>query len=400
MFSQYLSWIDSQLRSMTRLLETWANINSFSYDLAGLSRMAGALEAEFSSLAPVARIDLPPATSIDSKAQTMSAPLGELLRLTIRPEAPIRVLLNIHYDTVYPPDSPFQSCSRSDEALRGPGVLDAKGGIIVLLTALRAFERTPWANKIGFEVLLNPDEEIGSPGSARFFIEAAKGNHLAMLFEPALPDGALVDSRKGSGNFTIIVRGRAAHAGRDFHAGRNAITALARLLLQIEECCKDLPNVTINIAKVEGGGPLNVVPDLAIVRLNVRVTTTAEQQTIEQRLKELVPQTLADGITGQLVGQFGAPPKTLDPRSAILLKGLIACGAELGVTLTHKPSGGASDGNRLAAAGLPVIDSLGPVGADLHSDREHIRISSLTERAKLTALYLMKLASGQLQPPA
>jgi glutamate carboxypeptidase len=281
-----------------------------------------------------------------------------------------------------------------NQTLRGPGVLDAKGGILVLLTAARAIDRSPVANQIGFEIILTPDEEIGSPGSGSLLVEAARRNHLALLFEPAFPDGSLVGSRKGSGNFTFIIRGRAAHAGRDFHSGRSAILAAAQLIQRFSEPFPNFPDITINCGKIEGGGALNVVPDLAIARFNARVTKPDEQSAVEQRARDLVNEfSTQDGITVTLQGGFHSPPKLLDPRSTTLLNTAIACAQDLGFTLSTKPSGGASDGNRIAAAGVSVIDSLGPVGADLHSDREHVNVRTLVERAKLTALLMLSLSA-------
>src|SRR5262249_39128994 len=154
----------------------------------------------------------------DDEGREKSRPLGKALAFQSPPRAGPRVLLGIHYDTVFGVDHLFQSVTRVDEnTLRGPGVCDAKGGLLVLLHALLALERSPVAGSLAWEVLLNPDEEIGSPGSGSLFAAAAKRNDIGLLFEPALPDGSLVASRKGSGNFTFIVHGRAAHAGRDAH---------------------------------------------------------------------------------------------------------------------------------------------------------------------------------------
>ena len=129
------------------------------------------------------------------------------------PQAPVQVLFSGHYDTVYGANDPFQQCEQlSAEKLRGPAVIDMKGGLVVMLAALQAFEQPPHAAKVGYEVLINPDEEIGSLGAAPLFVEAANRYQLGLVFEPARPNGDLVQSRKGTGNFTITSRGRAAHA--------------------------------------------------------------------------------------------------------------------------------------------------------------------------------------------
>jgi glutamate carboxypeptidase len=388
---------------MTRLLIEWANINSGSRNIAGLERMRQAVCEAFKPLGgELAVLDLEPEQVIDSAGHLARSPLGKAIVITKRPLAPLRVLLNIHYDTVFGPEHPFQKAIQiDDQTLNGPGVVDAKGGLVVMLTALRALEQSSLAERIGWEVIVNPDEEIGSPGSAPLLREAARRNHLGLLFEPAMPDGSLVGARKGSGIFTLIVRGRAAHAGRDFHLGRSATVALAELIMKIDAAQQGLEGVTINCGRVEGGGPLNIVPDLAIGRFNARASTPERQREVEQRLATAVADVgRRDGITVDLRGGFHAPPKLLDDRALRLMNHILSAAREMGLNLSHKPSGGASDGNKLAAAGLPVVDTLGPVGGELHSDREYVRLSSLTERAQLTTQVLMNLAIGAAAPGA
>ena len=393
-----LRWIDGQREATARLLRDWSAINSGSRNLAGLARMCDAVRAEFTSLGGEMRLlRLEPEQAIDPAGNAVAMPLGQAISIVKRPSAPARVLLNIHYDTVFGPDHPFQSVSQTDfDTLVGPGVVDAKGGLVVMLTALRAFEQSDVTERLGWEVLINPDEEIGSPGSTPLLREAAARNHVGLLFEPAMADGNLVGARKGSGNFTAIVRGRAAHAGRDFHQGRSAIVALADLITRVDAMQAQLEGTTINCGKVEGGGALNIVPDLAIGRFNARAATPEQASLIESSFTQLAQDVARtrDGISIDLRGGFHAPPKILDERTSRLMDLILDAARELGMSLTHQPSGGASDGNKLAAAGLPVVDTLGPVGGYLHSDREYVRLSSLTERAKLTALVLIKLATG------
>jgi glutamate carboxypeptidase len=307
--------------------------------------------------------------------------------------------LNIHLDTVYPPDSPFQSAREEAGVLRGPGVADAKGGLAVMLTALEALERSPDAEGIGWRVVLNPDEEIGSPGSVSLLADTARDCQFGLLFEPALPDGALVNRRRGSGNFSIIVRGRAAHVGRDFDAGRNALVAAAKISLQLHSLNQSLAGVTLNIGAIDGGGPTNVVPDLAICRINIRTTEPGDEQTAIQAVRGIVSESdSGDGITAEIQGQFTSPPKIPDDRTIRLLDAIVACGQDLGLSLASRASGGASDGNRLAAAGLPNIDTLGVRGDRIHSPDEFMVIDSLVERAQLVALLLLKIAGGDIDP--
>ena len=395
-----LPWLDAQATPMADLLTRLANLNSASHNTDGLHRVAGQLEQAFSTLNPdiSERIPLKPAQTLTPDAKLIHHALGSCLRFAKRPTAAKRILLVIHYDTVYPPDHPFQSVTRIDDHhLRGPGVADAKGGVVVLLHSLLAFERSPETNRLGWEVILNPDEEIGSPGSAPVLVEAAKRNHAALVFEPAPDPTHLVTQRKGSGNYSAVFRGRAAHAGREPHKGRNAVLAAARFALDVTSSLSSIsPNVTVNVAKIEGGGPANVVPDLAIPRFNVRATTTDEQHQVESHLADLLATAnRQDGIRATLDGQFSSPPWQMnDPSKSLFARLQSLARQHLHLDLHPSTSGGASDANKIASTAIATLDSLGPVGHSIHSDQETVHLPTLVERAKLAALLLNDLADS------
>lgn len=390
-FQPRLDWLEAQGVRMGELTAEWAGIPSGSHDLAGLARMRMALAAAFGQLAPVEEIPLPGGT--DARA----------LRLRRRPEAPRQVLLLGHYDTVFGPEHPFRGVLPPDPArpgiLRGPGVADMKGGLTVLWHALAALEGAApeTAAGLGWEVLLNPDEEIGSPHSGALLAEAARRHRLGLVFEPALPDGGLASARKGSGNFTVTAHGRAAHAGRDFAAGRNAVAALAAFIVGADRMNGRREGVTVNVAAVGGGGPVNVVPDRAECALNVRTVRPGDEAWAQDGLRELAA-AAGPGVRLELSGAFTSPPKPADPRVDALLHALAGCAADLGQPpLTWGPTGGTCDGNRLLAAGLPNVDNLGPRGGGLHSADEWIELRSLPERARLVAWFLAKLAAGRAE---
>lgn len=386
---------------MRGLLAEWCRINSGTFHSAGLARQCDALDREFRDLGDqISRRPSLPLQSIDSRGELVRAPLGDSLLIRCRISAPVRVLLSIHMDTVYPADSPFQDVQELDaETWIGPGVADAKGGLVVLLFALRAFERfarTTGNQRVGWDVILNADEEIGSPGSRSLFDEIAPQVSFGLLYEPALPNGHMVSSRKGSGNFAFVVRGKAAHAGRDFAEGRNAITVAAAIASQLHALNGRWPDVTINVARIDGGGPLNMVPDLGIVRCNIRYRQPELSAEILAALDVVAEKCWNEGITIQRQGDFTSPPKLLDHPTTHLLEQVRQCGQELGINLSWQPSGGTCDGNRLAALGVPNVDSLGVRGGNLHSPQEFIQLDSLVERAQLTALLLMRLATGEI----
>jgi glutamate carboxypeptidase len=402
-YSPYLNWLDSQYEPMCNLVASWANINSWSRNRNGLDAMLAALNTEFETLGGRSQVIDLPSVQEDPTFQGVEPQqeLGKVLRFRKRRSAPLRVLLCCHMDTVYPSDHPFQECERTDEnTLKGPGVTDAKGGLVVMLKALEAFERSPWADNLGWEILINPDEEIGSPGSASVMAKSAERNHLGLVFEPCFTDGSLVGGRKGSGNFRVIIKGKAAHAGRDPHLGRNAVSALAWFIVVLNAFASTESGLTVNVGFLEGGGPVNVVPDRAECRFNVRCTTLRDQRLLEEYLERIAEGIkLVDGISLELRGGFVRPPKPLDAATRTIFQHVIDCGNTLGLSLEHRASGGACDGNNLAAAGLPTIDSLGARGAEIHTSAEHIFLDSLAERAKLTALLLMKLGSGEIEWP-
>jgi glutamate carboxypeptidase len=392
-----LAWIDLQRDQMIGTVARWAGINSGSYNLPGLSTIRVQLMDDFAVLgAEALAVDLLPVSSINERGETVLTPFGKAIHLRKRPDAPLQIFLGIHMDTVYGPADSFQTVTRvDDKTLRGPGVIDAKGGLAVMLMALEALERSGSASRIGWEVVINPDEEIGSPGSAGLFAQCASRNHFGLVFEPSLPDGSLVSRRKGSGNFSVVIRGKSAHAGRDFSAGRNAVVAAADFSLMASRLIGALPDVTVNIGKIEGGGPVNVVPDLAIVRLNARILAPSQQANVESELRRIAQEISSrHQVSAEVHGSFLSPPKVLDDKTRDLCRCIESCGAQLEIPIHWRTSGGASDGNKLAAAGLPVIDTMGPIGGNLHSPEEYLMVDSLTQRARLCALLLLRFARG------
>jgi glutamate carboxypeptidase len=325
------------------------------------------------------------------------------LRIAQRPSAPQSLVLSGHYDTVYEADDPFQTCTRLDaERLRGPGVIDMKGGIVTMLAALQAFEQTPHARALGWEVLLTPDEEIGSFGSAALFTAAAKRHRLALVFEPARPSGDIVQSRKGTGNLVATCRGRAAHAAKIPNDGRSAILGLAEFVLAASKIPAELPGVLVNVGNIKGGGAAtNVVPDFAQAAIDVRITRAADREPLLGRLHALAAEiNTREGLKLELSGGFNRPPKECFPAEEKLFAEWRRAAADVGVTPPNwVHTGGASDGNNLSAAGIATLDGLGPIGDQLHSDREFIVLPSIAPRAQIVALFLHRVAAGEIALP-
>ncbi|MDO9453827.1 MAG: hydrolase [Stagnimonas sp.] len=399
-YAPYLSPIDAALPAMHETLVRLASINSGSFNAAGVTAMAEAMREVFAPLqASSELLDLASHRSVNDAGIAITRPVGKALRLRLRPQAPLQVFFCGHLDTVFAADHSFQTVKQIDaDTLNGPGVADLKGGLLVLLQALMALERSPWKEKIGWTVLMNPDEEIGSVSSAPLLAEAAKSHHLGLIYEPALPDGSLASARKGSGNFNVVVHGRAAHAGRDFDKGRNAIAACADFISGLNALNGTREGVTINPGYVKGGGALNVVPDLAVFKFNVRTSQASDECWMHDELDLLMTRLNArEGLHCELSGGFTRPPKVVNAEIQRLMDYVGDCGTKLGLGLHFKPTGGCCDGNNLAAHGLANLDNMGVVGDRIHSDQEWMRVSSISERAKLSGLLLLRLASGELQ---
>ncbi|MET0270965.1 MAG: hydrolase, partial [Sphingomonas sp.] len=313
----------------------------------------------------------------------------------VRPEAPVQLLLTGHMDTVFDPDHPFQTITdRADGTINGPGVADMKGGLAIMLAALSAVEASPLAARMGYEVVINSDEEVGSPGSAPLIAQAARGKAAALTYEPAaLPDGTLAGARPGSGNFSITLAGRSAHAGRNPEDGRNAIVAAADLAVRLATAAG--PRLSINPARIEGGGPNNVVPDHAVLRVNMRPAAPEDERRARALLDSAVAMVVAKhDVRVHVHGGFGRPPKPLDPAAERLFALVRTCGASLGQTIGWRPTGGVCDGNNIAACSVPVVDTMGARGGAIHSADEYLIVDSLAERARLSTLVLLRLAES------
>lgn len=383
---------------MRAQVERWSAINSGTSNLAGLAEVAALLTEAFTVLpGELCLVDPAPEESVAPDGSVRTVKRGQHIHIAVRPGANRRILLTGHMDTVFPADHTFQTLREVEPGvINGPGVADMKGGLAVMLAALTAFEGSDAASSLGYDVILNSDEETGSTTSASLIAELARGKIAALTYEPAaLPDGTLAGARPGSGNFGFVVTGKSAHAGRNPDDGRNAVIAAADLALRLAALRKT--GLSVNPAKIDGGGPNNVVPDHAVLRVNLRPLTPE----LEAEAKAAIAVIVADvarchDVIIHMHGGFGRPPKPLDAPAERLFGLVRDCGADLGQTIAWKATGGVCDGNNIAACGVPVVDTMGVRGGAIHSDSEYLIVESLAERAALSALTLYRLANGAI----
>ena len=208
--------------TMLQQVKAWASVNSGSGNLDGLAKMAGMLADAFAVLPGDVRLVEPgPVDKVQNDGTILTVNHGQHLLVTVRPDAAMQLLFTGHMDTVFSAEHPFQTLRWTDDGtLNGPGVADMKGGIAVMLSALQAAEQSGAIAQAGYQILINSDEEVGSPSSAKLIAQLAQNKVAALTYEPALPDGTLAGARGGSGNFSIIITGKSAHAGRNPDDGR------------------------------------------------------------------------------------------------------------------------------------------------------------------------------------
>ena len=376
-------WINAQSEELVQRVVAWSNINSGSRNVPGLNLAAKAIYDAYLSIEP----------EFSEIVRLEAADSGPVLIFRKRSQAAERLLLFGHLDTVYGPEHPLQrAIPRTDNRIGGPGVCDMKGGLAILLCGLSAFERFIPDKNFGWTIIINSDEEIGSPNSSRIFESEAKKHRFGFGFEPALEDGSLASTRKGSGTFTFKAHGKAAHSGRNPTAGRNALIPLAQFILACQRINEQRPTVFLNPAVVSGGEATNVVPDLATCQLNVRTTTREDEDWFQNELEQLRV-SLQDGSRYriELTGQFTAPPKMMSPEISWLITVAQRAAAQMGFNLDAKPTGGTCDGNRLAEYGLPNLDNLGARGGAIHSENEFLIPESLVERSLMLFMMLQML---------
>ncbi|EJL39186.1 M20 family metallopeptidase [Brevibacillus agri] len=368
------TYLQDNMNHFLQLLEEAVNMDSPSRDKRLGDRMAGWFALQFQRLTG-GRAELIP-----------NATYGDQVRCTLG-EGDKQILIIGHYDTVWlEGEAARRPFSIRDEKAYGPGVYDMKAGILQAMFALRALvklDRLPADKKI--VLLLNSDEEIGSPTSRWLVEQEASRSAASFVLEPPTePGGALKTWRKGSAHYTVAVRGISAHAGVDHQKGVSAIEELSRQIQFLHALTDYEKGTTINVGVVKGGIGANVVADYAEAEVDVRVVSMEEAQRIENVIRERKP--LLSGTSINVTGGIRRPPmeRTKDTGVLFALAKSISR-HELGMELEESGTGGVSDGNFAAACGVPTLDGLGAKGGFAHSPEEWIELGEISTRATLLA---------------
>jgi glutamate carboxypeptidase len=293
-----------------------------------------------------------------------------------------QLLLVGHLDTVWPIGTlaarPFRI---EDDRAFGPGIFDMKAGVMLATFAMRAISELGRATQRPVTLMMTCDEETGSVFSRSVIDDAASNAHAALVLEPPIPGGTVKTARKGVGEFELIIHGRPAHAGNDLRAGVSAITELAHQVLAINNLNDFERGTTLNVGVARGGVLSNVVAAEAHAFIDMRFQNFEDGQRITEALLSLRP--VIDGARIEVRGGINRPPLVRTEQTGKLFEHARRLASEVGLDLKEGSVGGGSDGNFIAAHGVPVLDGLGVDGAGAHAEHEHIIISDIPRRAAL-----------------
>ncbi|MBN8547949.1 MAG: M20 family metallopeptidase [Deltaproteobacteria bacterium] len=372
-----ISWIQSTQEGAIELLEQLVSINTYTTNVAGVNKAQDVIANFLLSLGmQVQRVPV--------------AARGDVLIANTPAAGEKSIVLVGHTDTVHPPDSPFQNFSRTKDRAFGPGVLDMKGGLVTFLWSLRALAEHKLLAAIPVSVFINSDEEIGCPDSHRLIEEAGRKSRAALVFEWGRTADGIILRRKGVGQFSISVRGKASHAGNAHREGANAILQLAHTITRLSTLTDYSRGVTVNVGLVQGGSASNTVPELASAALDLRVEKAEDFKRLSTAIMEIAADIVVPGTSVQIKADSFMPPMADSPESLALFESFRKFAAPAGLSYDQIPGilGGGSDANRTAYQGCPSIDGLGPFGEGAHSDKEYILLDSLPKKMINVALWL------------
>ena len=376
-----LRYVESQAETQLRFVMDLCEQNSYTYNKEGSDRVAEMVIDHLESL-------------LSSHRVVRQQETGDHHILKNMPHSRAVYLVS-HLDTVFPREHAFQRCSLEGDRLHGPGTADMKGGLAVFVYALKALDAAGLLDSMSVAVLLNADEEIGSPTSRATF-EAERKNALACLVaECGGPNGEVVLSRNGKLGARMDCFGEGRHVGQGGHEKASAILELAGKILELESLNAILPGVSVNVGKIEGGLGPSTVPGRASALVDVRWEDERHREALQKEIDRRVAVPSRLGCRTEFAVLNARPAMPLHDGTRALYSALRTAGNLLGAEIPSEHRRGTSDANFFGAAGIPTLDGLGPIGAEDHTPEECILVPSLKQRTALVALLLVDLADEQ-----
>lgn len=377
-------WLLDKLPQMEEALSALVNVNSFTDNPEGGREVGKRLAGLFAI--PGLRAQVVPSTRYADHLVFRSDPQGA--------RAPPVALVG-HLDTVFPPGK-FEGYRVDGDLRRGPGVLDMKGGLVVIAFALKAVQETSGLDALPpLRIVIVSDEEVGSPEGQGVIRDAIAGAGACLVFESGRQNDLIITRRKGTGAFTAVAHGKAAHAGNAHQEGRNAIWAMARFVDRVQQLTDYEKGVTINVGKITGGQGKNTVPDRVEALADLRFCTHADADALMAKVRDAAEQAAATlpGTRIELEGGVAREPLERSDASVALMNryGEAAQASGLGFGEAALIGGG-SDASTSSSIGIPSIDGLGPRGKGFHTVEEFIEVDTLIPKAQALARCLLSLA--------
>jgi glutamate carboxypeptidase len=376
------AWLSARAPEMEAALAKLVGENSFTANVAGGNRVGKILRDLFSC------------RDLGCEVKPSASFADHLVFTTRAPGRPIALVG--HLDTVFPPGG-FEGYRRDGALARGPGVLDMKGGLVVIGFALLALADVDALAKVAVRFVVVSDEEVGSP-EGQIILRAIAGDATAgLVFEAGRANDAIVTRRKGTAHLVATAKGRPAHAGNLHHEGVNAIWALARFIDRAQGLTDYARGRTVNVGKIEGGSAHNTVAAEARADIDIRFETAADGEDLIDDLatEAAAAERSVSGSRVELLGGIARKPLERTPASQSLFAEYAACARAAGLEASEAPLvGGGSDGNTLSALGIPCIDGLGPRGSGFHTPEERIEIATLVPKAEALTRFLLGRLSG------
>jgi glutamate carboxypeptidase len=374
------SYIKEKQEEMLQLLERLVNIDSGSYYKAGVDTVGAALKEKYEEMGFVVKVK-------------EEAKFGNNMIIQHRDAVDPKIILVAHMDTVFPigttSERPFRI--EGDRAY-GPGVVDMKASQVELIFALKTLKDLGVRGYENVLVILNSDEEIGSPTSRPLIEEMSIGKEYALIMEPARKDGSLVSARRGGGRYTIKIKGKAAHSGIEPERGRSAIEELAHKIIQLHSLSDHQRGISVNVGLIEGGSSVNTISPNAVAHVDIRISEVNQAKLLKEKIEEICATVEVPGTKIELKGDISRPPMEKNEQTKSLLEIIKEVGEEMGLHLSDTATGGGSDASFTSANGVPTVDGLGPVGGNAHSEDEYMDIPTLTERTLLLAKTIQRLS--------
>lgn len=373
--------VNHYYEDMISLLEKLVNTDSGSYFKAGVDEVGELLQSEYKELG-------------FSNEVFKNEKLGDNILITHSEAVNPQILVIAHMDTVFPEGTAkLRPFNIKEDRAHGPGVADMKASQVALIHAIKHLidnEDDAYKNLV---IILNSDEEIGSPISKELIKRVSKDVSYAIVMEPARKDGRIVTSRRGGGRYILNVKGVASHSGVAPEEGKSAIQELAHKVIKLNNLSDHDNGISINVGIIEGGQATNMIPDSATCEVDVRVATEDQSEEVIGKINDIVSKPDVKGTEIELTGGINRPPMEFDEDNEELFNIVEEVGEELGINVNNTHTGGGSDASFPSSLGVATIDGMGPIGGKLHNEGEYLELDSFTERTILLAETISKLSN-------